>query len=213
MTSNMIRTLFWLLCHLQDNPNAWNAVEDEVRACAQKAATPLSEAVQGCPLLDSAVKETLRLRFSGSVLRVAVAHATVDLPNGTQLAMQPGDEIMLWGGLGYHDPTRFPHPHAFKFDRFARHPELAKDFRPFGLGKFNCPGQYFAVEFVKVAMATLILDTEITHFEGQAMPNYATAGVFAPTDTQAVRMCIRPRPGAAAPQPHDAKIHVPISCA
>ncbi|RHY41366.1 hypothetical protein DYB30_001701 [Aphanomyces astaci] len=166
-----------------------------------------------CPLLDSAVKETLRLRFSGSVLRVAVAHATVDLPNGTQLRMQPGDEIMLWGGLGYHDPSRFHNPDDFQFDRFARYPDLAKDFRPFGLGKFNCPGQFFAVEFLKVALATLMLDTEISQFEGSASPNYTTAGVFAPKDAEAVRMCIRRRVFMADHPTMDETSNGCVSCA
>ncbi|KAF0774847.1 hypothetical protein AaE_001454 [Aphanomyces astaci] len=216
MTSNVVRTLFWLLCHLQQYPVAWSAVEGEVQACvgAQKGDTPLSESVQTtCPLLDSAVKETLRLRFSGSVLRVAVAHATVDLPNGTQLRMQPGDEIMLWGGLGYHDPSRFHNPDDFQFDRFARYPDLVKDFRPFGLGKFNCPGQFFAVEFLKVALATLMLDTEISQFEGSASPNYTTAGVFAPKDAEAVRMCIRRRVFMADHPTMDEPSNGCVSCA
>ncbi|RHZ14893.1 hypothetical protein DYB31_005109, partial [Aphanomyces astaci] len=143
----------------------------------------------------------------------AVAHATVDLPNGTQLRMQPGDEIMLWGGLGYHDPSRFHNPDDFQFDRFARYPDLAKDFRPFGLGKFNCPGQFFAVEFLKVALATLMLDTEISQFEGSASPNYTTAGVFAPKDAEAVRMCIRRRVFMADHPTMDETSNGCVSCA
>ncbi|KAF0705765.1 Aste57867_6922 [Aphanomyces stellatus] len=199
MTSNAMRTLFWVLYHLQQTPEAWAAVAAQVQTHVQDtAAAHLHEALQHCDLLDSAIKEALRVAFGNTVIRVAVDDAVVDLPDGSKLAVAPGDEIMLTAGVAYHDPTTFSNPMAFEYDRFVRSPELAKEFRPFGIGKFNCPGmffdflgQYFAMDFLKAAMATLILETDILDFQGTTTPNYTTAGVYAPKDSLAARMTIR----------------------
>ncbi|KAF0705766.1 Aste57867_6923 [Aphanomyces stellatus] len=195
MIYNTTRTTFWLLYHLQQAPRAWTAVLDEVHLHVQ-GEKPISDEVQSCVLLESAILETLRISSSAGSFRVAVDETIVDLPNGTRLHVRKGDQVVLQSSVGCHDPGRFPNPSTFQFDRFATTPALAADFRPFGHGKFQCPGQFFAMDFIKMAMAMLMLEMDISDFAGTAEPEFSTPGVFAPKVPTGATMLIRKRSSA-----------------
>ncbi|CAK4624938.1 hypothetical protein LEN26_013467 [Aphanomyces euteiches] len=190
MIYNTIRTTFWLLYYLQTTPGAWTAVEKQVLTNVHGDA-PMHAELQGCDLLDAAMKETLRLATTSGFTRVVVADTSVELNNGTTLHLHTGEQVVLHAGVGHHDPTRFEDPHAFRLDR-------NDDVRPFGLGKFQCPGQYFAVDFVKMVVATLMLETNIARFEGTPTPDFSTPGTFALKDVHAVRMSIQAKHPRAA---------------
>ncbi|KAG9404805.1 Cytochrome P450 7B1 [Aphanomyces cochlioides] len=200
MTFNTVRTAFWLLYYLQHTPNAWTAVASEIREHVNPeewSTVSLQAQLQRCPLLDSAVKETLRLTMSSGFVRVAVDAAAMELGNGITLKVQPGDQVVLQAGVPFHDPKQCPDPSEFHVDRFMHmSPDFAKDFRPFGLGKFQCPGQFFATEVVKMSLATLVLETEISQFQGTVGADYSSPGSFAVKDIHAVRMNIRRSPSA-----------------
>ncbi|OQS06439.1 25-hydroxycholesterol 7-alpha-hydroxylase-like [Thraustotheca clavata] len=198
MTTNTIRTCFWTLVHLQNNPQAWKCIMNEISSNITDSTKWNREEMDKCVYLDSAIKETLRVALNSSAVRYATEDLTLDFPDGRQLVMKEGDGLVMQSNIGYFDPERYTNPFCYKFDRFVEKPELAKEFTPFGFGKYLCPGQYYAVDFVKIVVSTLMLNAHITDFGGSSEYKYNTVGVYVPINPQAITMSIKKRQAASA---------------
>ncbi|EQC37761.1 hypothetical protein SDRG_04788 [Saprolegnia diclina VS20] len=194
MTTNTMRACFWAICYLLENPTAWAAVQEEVELHVGVTNTTWDrDAIEKCVRLESAVKETLRLALNSSAVRYAMEDVTLDFPDGRRLAMRKGDGLVLQSNLAYYDEAAFPDPFNFAYDRFLNNPSLAKDFSPFGFGKYLCPGQHYATDFVKIVVTTLMLRASITNVEGRATLQHNAVGVFIPKDPLAVHVTLQAR--------------------
>ncbi|GJT34950.1 cytochrome P450 CYP82D47-like protein [Tanacetum coccineum] len=114
--------------------------------------------------LEAVIKETLRLYPAGPL---AVPHKSMEdcvmsgynVPKGTRLL------INLW--KLQHDQNIWPDPDEFKTERFmttdkhinvkGKHYELL----PFGSGQRMCPGVFFALQALRLTLATLIQQFEL----------------------------------------------------
>ncbi|KDO25603.1 hypothetical protein SPRG_08902 [Saprolegnia parasitica CBS 223.65] len=193
MTTNTMRACFWTICYLQEHPAAWAAVQAEVESHVGANATWDRDAIEKCVRLESAIKETLRLALNSSAVRYAVDDVTLDFPDGRRLAMRKGDGLVLQSNIAYYDEAAFPDPHSFVYDRFLANPSLAKDFTPFGFGKYLCPGQHYAMDFVKIVVTTLMLRATILSVEGRATLQHNSVGVYIPKAPLAVHVTIQAR--------------------
>lgn len=139
--------------------------------------------------LDSAIRESMRLRVMGlkamhRFVRPAAGYTFSNgdhVPCGAHLSL-PVLGRHLDAGL-YADPTVFD---AFRFSRdredgaAAGHPDkrarvraavnASPDHLPWGIGKSQCPGRFFAVDELKMVLAHILIYYEVQHIP-QRPPN------------------------------------------
>ncbi|KAL4756767.1 cytochrome P450 [Aspergillus foveolatus] len=142
------------------------------------------EAVKSLRLLDSAVRESMRLTpFANLGLPRTVVHPDglvlrqgrnsedddkddkeIRLPRGTMLAL-PLSALQ-------RDETLYAYPETFDVFRFAQgknnkaaRSALAVDegFMGFGFGQHACPGRFFAINEIKLVLAQMLLSYDIEH--------------------------------------------------
>lgn len=200
--ANTIPTAFWTLAHLVANPRALQAIEAELAAELNTTAGQpvLAAELKRLVLLESAVKEALRLSSGSLVLRRVLKPMLLETRCG-QWLLRAGDEVCLAPYLNHHDPDIFPEPLTFQHDRFVqdgkartkfskRGERVAFAFMPFGAGRSTCPGRFFAINEVKLMVATLL--QRFTFEQGtDPMPGFelgrAGLGIFPPKREVRVR--------------------------
>ncbi|KAJ5822380.1 Cytochrome P450 [Penicillium robsamsonii] len=119
-------------------------------------------------LLDSAIKETLRLKPGSLVNLERKALKDVTLPNGLTIPRGTNvavDSSMMW------DPAIYPNPSSYDAYRFLRLRESGNtaaalastslEHIAFGIGKPICPGRFFASNEVKIAVAKILLTYDV----------------------------------------------------
>jgi hypothetical protein len=126
--ANVIRMVFWLVAYLLNDQDAFSRVQEEVRTtvAAQFSditsllASDLIELNQtNFPLVDSAIKETLRLTALPSSLREAKFDTQIVGENGRVYHIEKGDRVLV-DSRGVHlDESVYPDPETFKIDRFV----------------------------------------------------------------------------------------------
>ncbi|KAI3767301.1 hypothetical protein L2E82_17396 [Cichorium intybus] len=152
-------TLTWALCLLLNNPRVLKIAQDEMdEHVGRKRAVEESD-LKNLVYLDAIVKETLRLYPPGPL---NLPHEAMDdciiggykITKGTRLLTN------LW--KIQHDPNIWSDPEEFQPERFltnykdidlrGNHHELL----PFGSGRRVCPGIPFALQALRLTLATLI---------------------------------------------------------
>ncbi|KAJ5505176.1 Cytochrome P450 [Penicillium fimorum] len=119
-------------------------------------------------LLDSAIKETLRLKPGSLVNLERKALKDVTLPNGLTIPRGTNvavDSSMMW------NPAIYPNPSSYDAYRFLRLRESGNtaaalastslEHITFGIGKPICPGRFFATNEVKIAVAKILLTYDV----------------------------------------------------
>ncbi|CAG8897194.1 unnamed protein product [Penicillium egyptiacum] len=126
-------------------------------------------------LLDSAVKETQRLKpgllvnLERKALRDVILPNGLTIPRGTNVAV---DSSMMW------DPAIYPDPFSYDACRFLRLRKsgntaaalasTSPEHIAFGIGKPICPGRFFASNEVKIALAKILLTYDVRIPDGMA---------------------------------------------
>ncbi|NXG25437.1 CP8B1 hydroxylase, partial [Grallaria varia] len=165
-------TAFWLLLYLLKHPEAMKAVRDEVDKVLRengqevKAGSPpitiTRDMLNGTPLLDSALEETLRLVAAPLLIRAVLEDTSVRTSSGMEYTLRKGDRVALFPHLSVQmNPEIHDEPHKFKYDRFVNPDGTKKDFykngkklkyvnMPWGAGVSTCPGRFFASAEMKL---------------------------------------------------------------
>ncbi|KAM3822818.1 7-alpha-hydroxycholest-4-en-3-one 12-alpha-hydroxylase-like [Vipera latastei] len=163
---------FWLLEYLMKHPKAMEEVKKEILEVVKKSGQevtsrekPLNitkEMLNQTPILDSALKETLRLVSTSFLIRLVLQDMNLKLHNGKTYLLRKGDKIALFPYLSTHmDHEIHPEPQVFKYNRFLSQNGNKKEFfkngekvkyftMPFGAGTSMCPGRYFATNKIKL---------------------------------------------------------------
>lgn len=112
------------------------------------------------PVLDSIIKESLRLSSASLNIRTAKEDFTLHLQDGSY-NIRKDDIIALYPQLMHLDPEIYPDPLTFKYDRYLDENGKTKTafyrngiklkyyYMPFGSGATICPGRLFAVHEIK----------------------------------------------------------------
>jgi cytochrome P450 len=140
-------SLSWALRWILDNP----AFEARLlRELSEGEPTP--ERLGKLPLLDAAVRETLRLQpvvpMVGRVLQRPMRVGAHDLDRGTP--------VLLSIYLTQRRPDLYPDPKRFDPDRFLRHKYGPSEWLPFGGGIRRCLGMAFALYEMKMVLGTVL---------------------------------------------------------
>ncbi|XP_077430397.1 prostacyclin synthase isoform X2 [Vanacampus margaritifer] len=172
---------FWLLGFLLTHPEAMKAIRSEMRGLPRD--TP--SMAQATPVLDSVLKETLRLTAAAMISRDVVKDKVVRMANGREYRLRRGDKVCLFPFLSPQmDPRIHREPQIFKYDRFLNEDLTAKDdfykdgrrlkyfTMPWGAGSNACVGKDFAVTTIKQCVLLMLthLDLEVCDPEAQVPP-------------------------------------------
>ncbi|KAI7740909.1 hypothetical protein M8C21_033036 [Ambrosia artemisiifolia] len=152
-------TLTWALSLLLNNPNTLKTAQDEIGEVVGRERLVEESDIKNLVYLDAIIKETLRLYPAAPL---SVPHESMEdcvvsgynIPKGTRLL------VNLW--KIHRDPNIWPDPYEFKPERFltsqkdidlkGNHFELV----PFGSGRRMCPGVFFALQVLPLALANVI---------------------------------------------------------
>lgn len=129
-------------------------------------------------LMDSFLKEGQRVRPMGGASMNRFVTNDIELSDGTVLPK--GCRVMVAGN--YNDPEIFPEPEKFDAHRFLRMrqepgQENSWQFATttpshffFGYGTHACPGRFFAVNEIKIALCYFLLKYEWRFVPGEGRP-------------------------------------------
>ncbi|XP_019374572.1 PREDICTED: cholesterol 7-alpha-monooxygenase [Gavialis gangeticus] len=185
--SNTIPATFWSLFHIIRNPEAMKAATEEVKNMLEDAGEKISldgkyislnrKQLDNMPVLDSIIKEAIRLSSASMTVRVAKEDFTLCLENDSY-NIRKNDIVALYPQLMHFDPEIYADPLIFKYDRFLNENgeektafyhsgrKLRHYYMPFGAGIAKCPGRLFAVHEIKQFL-TLVL----SYFEMEFVDN------------------------------------------
>ncbi|KAK1797465.1 hypothetical protein P4O66_008323 [Electrophorus voltai] len=190
--ANTLPAAFWSLYYTLRHPEALTAACAEVDRVLKESNQssydhdqPISfskEQLESMTVLDSIIKEALRLSSASMMIRVASDNFAFTLDSGQTTVIRKGDYIALYPQLIHLDPEIYPNPTEFKYDRFldeAGHvrTEFFKGGRllkhcliPFGSGASKCPGRYFAMNEIKQFLLLVLCRCELHLVDSAAVP-------------------------------------------
>ncbi|XP_025905874.1 cholesterol 7-alpha-monooxygenase [Nothoprocta perdicaria] len=175
--ANTIPATFWSLFYLIKSPEAMTAATEEVQTTLESAGEKISldsknislnrKQLDNMPILDSIIKEAMRLSSASMTLRVAKEDFTLHLEKEFY-NIRRDDIVALYPQLLHFDPEIYDDPLTFKYNRYLDENggektdfyrnggKLKYYYMPFGTGIAKCPGRLFAVHEIKQFL-TLIL--------------------------------------------------------
>ncbi|HYQ66968.1 cytochrome P450 [Actinophytocola sp.] len=151
-------TAAWTLIELLRHPDVLAGVVAELDRLYADGSAVSFQALREIPMLESAVKEALRLHPPLILLlRVATGDLTV---NG--YAVRRGDYVGATPAISNRIPEDFPEPDTFDPARYAepRQEDLVNRWTwiPFGAGRHRCVGAAFAMLQLKAIFSVLLRD-------------------------------------------------------
>ena len=144
-----------------------HSYQEKVRA--ELRSLPIEKRADSSPLLDHAIKETMRMKSpipSGSTRRI-VKDLIVkkNEKNGYEkdLLIPKGSNVMCAHALLHYNEEYFEDPFTWKPERWINPSDDTKAaFLPFSLGRRNCIGQNLARATIYKTLSTLIADYDFT---------------------------------------------------
>jgi sterol 14-demethylase len=155
-------TAAWALIELMRHPDVLRAVVGELDALYADGSSVSFQALRAIPVLESVLKETLRLHPPLILLlRVAMQDVRFDeflIPAGTMVAASPRVSNRI--------AEDFPSPESFDPGRYVdpRQEDLLNRWTwiPFGAGRHRCVGSAFAMMQLKAIFSVILRDYEFT---------------------------------------------------
>ena len=146
----------WTLIELLRNPEAYERVVAELDVLYADGRKVSFQSLREIPLLEGALKETLRLHPPLIILMRKVMH---DFEYGGY-TIEAGKLVAVSPAVSNRDPDYFPDPGAFDVERYTDgRREDAKNpwaWIPFGGGRHKCVGSAFAMMQLKGIMSILL---------------------------------------------------------
>ena len=165
--SNFVPAQFWNLYFLVSNPDAMEAVRQEVDTILSKRrpedgpfdGTFTMDELESMVKLESAFKESIRLSMTALIARTVMQDMTIDLKlsntstRSSKYFLEKGSIMFMYPPILHHDPTVFEQPKEYRWNRFyqdettgkapkkfrtATGETIADPFRVFGGGKPIC---------------------------------------------------------------------------
>ncbi|EPY80287.1 cholesterol 7-alpha-monooxygenase-like protein [Camelus ferus] len=186
--ANTIPATFWSLFQMIRNPEAMKAATEEINKTLENADQKVSvegnpiylnqAQLDAMPVLDSIIKESLRLSSASLNIRTAKEGFTLHLQDGSY-NIRKDDIIALYPQLMHLDPEIYPDPLTFKYDRYLDENGKTKTafysnglklkyyYMPFGSGATICPGRLFAVQEIKQFLILMLSYFELELVESQ----------------------------------------------
>jgi cytochrome P450 len=158
-----------MLAHILFNPELATAIRKETAQAFRSDGTIDNDFLtQHCPILESVWFEVLRLYATVTTIRKASQDTQLGKYN-----IKTGDTLLYSARQLSFDADAFGPNHGdFDSMRFFRSPELkyAKNLRPFGGGRFLCPGRHLAKHVATSCVAIVLRRYQAKQAFPQAFP-------------------------------------------
>ncbi|KAK2860636.1 hypothetical protein Q7C36_004802 [Tachysurus vachellii] len=194
--ANTLPAAFWSLYYMLRHPEAFAAARKEIdqiftKLPNDKAISVSKEKLESMIVLESIIREALRLSSASIMIRVASDDFILTLDSGQTAAIRKGDYIALYPRLIHLDPEIYPDPLVFKYNRFLdeegqRRNQFYKNGRqlkhylvPFGSGASECPGRFFAINEIKQFLMLVLwhYDLQLSEHRNTLSPDRTRAGL------------------------------------
>lgn len=143
--------LTWTIFLLHQHPRILSALLAEFDDKMHGGAPALAS-LQQCSLLDSVIKESLRLvPPTPTSMRIAAAPCEVG-----GFAVPKGAIIFFSPFVTHRDPSLYAEPDCFQPERWATLSRTPYEYLPFAAGPHRCLGAEFALLEIKVVLALLL---------------------------------------------------------
>lgn len=166
---NPANIIFWLVAHIVFEPELVDIIRAETSpAFGPDGALDTYYLANSCPRLASVWHECLRLYASVTTLRYITEDATIDSKK-----LKKGRSVLFSARqLALNEEVFGPDNLKFDSKRFLRDPQLqhSNSFRPFGGGKFMCPGRHLAKHVHFAFVAILLRRYDVSLAFPQVMP-------------------------------------------
>ncbi|MFF0281339.1 cytochrome P450 [Rhodococcus aetherivorans] len=153
-------TAAWALIELLRNPEYLRGVTDELDVLYADGEVVSFHALRQIPMLESVLKETLRLH-PPLILLLRVARGEFEV-EGYRIG--EGDLVGATPAISNRIPEDFPEPEAFDPGRYLdpRQEDIVNRWTwiPFGAGRHRCVGAAFALMQLKAIFSVLLRDYE-----------------------------------------------------
>jgi cytochrome P450 len=141
----------WALFLLAQHPRIYADLLDELEG-ELHGGVPSLEQLGRLPLLDSVVKETLRLLTPSPVMR----RKTTAPCNIGGYDVSADTPVMLSPYITHRNPELYPEPQRFRPERWANLNPSTYQYLPFGAGVHMCVGSIFAQLELKLVLAAVV---------------------------------------------------------
>ncbi|KAL8594934.1 hypothetical protein ACOMHN_038497 [Nucella lapillus] len=173
---NTFRVSFWCMYHLLDKPLIREALQRELREAMEQRGGPDGEVrfsleeFDKLPLLDSFLKETLRMASGVFMVRKVTEDTQFTMPNGQTYTVREGDKVAMYPPAVHMDSEIFEDPETFKYDRFvdAKFYKNGKELKNplIGFGSL-CPGKRMSMLQIKWFLMNLLNSFTLELMEGE----------------------------------------------
>ncbi|KAI1821852.1 cytochrome P450 [Xylaria intraflava] len=192
---NTVPATAWVLYHVYSNPSLLKEIRHCIEPLAlqnsgQMAEINIPRVTAGCPLLESLVREVLRIHSTNASGRVVLEDTLIDgkyLLKKDAVLLIPSADLhaneSIWGSnAGVLTPERF----ATQKEADGKHKIPACAYRAFGSGASVCPGRHFALNEILSILIIMVLKYDISPVQGEwKMPktkSHITTSILTPVE-------------------------------
>ncbi|KAJ8336496.1 hypothetical protein SKAU_G00377160 [Synaphobranchus kaupii] len=187
--ANTLPATFWTLFYIIRSPEAMKAATKEVENILESSGqrpdphgphlTLTREQLDNLPVLDSIIKEAMRLSSASLNVRVAKENFLLHLDNKESYHIRKDDIIALYPQMLHFDPEIYEDPLTYKYDRYLDENGQEKTnfyrggrklryyYMPFGSGVTKCPGRFFAIHEIKQFLFLLLAHFHMEPLDSQ----------------------------------------------
>ena len=152
--SNAYKLAFWVLAYILFDGALHNIIREETAPAVQDDGIDLAYLASSCPRLQAVYREALRLTKRDVAIRRVIGDTVI---NGKIL--RAGNSAIV-PTCQLHDSASVFGTDRGTFDanRFLENPDLASNpsYKPYGGGRTQCPGRFFAVPEIFGFIALLL---------------------------------------------------------
>ncbi|KAL8588074.1 hypothetical protein ACOMHN_066295 [Nucella lapillus] len=202
---NTFRVAFWCLYQMLQYPTVLQALEKELAEAVEQRCRDGEDTVgftieefDKLPLLDSFLKETIRVSSGVFMVRKVTEDTQFTMPSGQTYTVRKGDRVAMYPPAHHMDSEIFEDPETFKYDRFvdATFYKNGKELNNplIGFGSL-CPGKRMSMLQIKWYLLNVLNSFHMELLEGERTePNTQYYGheILPPVNDVQVRYHVKP---------------------